>query len=372
MPSRAASAGCPAARNGAGSLPGVTDRRGPSVADLDEDELIAAFLPLLPRGNRTLVPSGDDAALIAAPRSSFLVATDVLVQDQHFRLGWGSARDLGWRAAAQNLADIAAMGGTPTSLVVALVLPPATSVDWVLDLTHGFAEACEPHGVGVVGGDLSSGEQLVVAVTVHGELCGEAPVLRSGARAGHVLAHAGVLGRAAAGHDLLTALGPQGAPAGEPGERSVGGLVTAFLRPDPPLGSAAPAVASGVSAMLDVSDGLLRDAGRLARASGVVLDLESPTRTVPDDLAALAPATAALGLDAAAARVQREAWLLGGGEDHGLLATFPPDVPLPAGFRPLGTVRAPDETTVGSVLVDGRVPSYVTGWDHFAARGGTP
>ncbi|WP_418605630.1 thiamine-phosphate kinase [Georgenia sp. SUBG003] len=192
------------------------------VADLSEDELIASFVPLLPRGRHTLVPSGDDAAVVAAPDGRFCVSTDVLVEDLHFRLDWGDGADVGWRAAAQNLSDIAAMGAEPSSMVVSLVLPPTTSVAWVHDLSRGFAELCGPLGVGVDGGDLSAGTQLVVAVTVHGDLGGRRPVLRSGARPGDVVAHAGVLGHAAAGMALLASGRSGGAD---------DGLIGAFLRP---------------------------------------------------------------------------------------------------------------------------------------------
>ncbi|GAA4287351.1 thiamine-phosphate kinase [Georgenia daeguensis] len=323
----------------------------PTVADLSEDELIASFVPLLPRGRHTLVPTGDDAAVVAAPDGRFCVSTDVLVQDRHFRLEWGDGADVGWRAAAQNLSDIAAMGAEPTSMVVSLVLPPTTPVAWVHDLSRGLAELCGPLGVGVDGGDLSAGTQVVVAVTVHGDLGGRAPVLRSGARAGDVVAHAGVLGHAAAGMALLASGRRGGADEG---------LVAAFLRPRPALAAGPAAAGAGATAMMDVSDGLLRDASRLARSSGVVIDLEPLERSVPGDLAGLRDAAARMETDPAA-------WALTGGEDHGMLATFPAGAALPEGFRPLGTVRAPDAGhPAGTVLVDG-VPPAVTslGWDHF-------
>ncbi|MPV36248.1 thiamine-phosphate kinase [Georgenia subflava] len=320
------------------------------VADLGEDELIASFVPLLPRGRHTLVPTGDDAAVVAAPDGRFCVSTDVLVQDHHFRLDWGTGADVGWRAAMQNLADIAGMGAEPTTVVISMVLPPDTLVAWVHDFCRGLAEACEPHGVGVDGGDLSAGEQLVVAVTVHGDLAGRDPVLRSGARPGDVLAHAGSLGRAAAGHALLTG-GRRGG--------SDDGLVADFLRPRPPLAAGPAAADGGATAMMDVSDGLLRDGGRLARSSGVVLDLDPLARTVPDVLDALADVGARLETDPAQ-------WVLSGGEDHGMLATFPADVELPEGFRRLGDVRAADEHPAGTVLLDGGPPAVArSGWDHF-------
>src|SRR5690625_254186 len=130
-----------------GSVRPVTEQQR-TVADVDEDELIGAFANLLPHGRRTLVPSGDDAAVVAAPGSSFVVSTDALVQDRHFRVGWGSARDVGWRAAMQNMADIAAMGATPTSLVVALVLPRTPPRQRVIAPARGLAGASRARGAG--------------------------------------------------------------------------------------------------------------------------------------------------------------------------------------------------------------------------------
>src|SRR5690606_26087453 len=159
-------------------------------------------------------------AAVTDPREPTIVA------DHHCRRGWGSARDVGARAAAQNLADVVAMGAVPTSMVVGTVLPPTTPLEWVLDLARGLADVCAPLGVGVDGGDLSAGEQVVVAVTVHGDLEGRAPVLRSGARPGDVVAHAGAIGRATAGYAVLAT----GSTSDDP-EAAV--AVGAFLRPTP-------------------------------------------------------------------------------------------------------------------------------------------
>ena len=325
------------------------DPVAPTVADLAEDDLLALIFPLLPGGRTTLVGPGDDAAVVAAPDGRVVVSTDVLVEGRHFRRAWSSGEDVGWRAAMQNLADLAAMGARPTSLVVTLVAPADLPVDWVTGLARGLAAACGPHDVGVVGGDLSGGDAIIVSVTVHGVLDGRAPVLRSGARVGDVVAHAGVRGWSAAGLALLGAGRGEVSPA----------LVRAYLRPDPPLAAGPAAARAGATSMLDLSDGLLRDAGRLARASGVVLDLDPMADRFATDLAMLADAAAALG-----ARAQD--WVLAGGEDHGLLATFPPEVELPEPFRAVGRVRA-----IGAggaaVLVGGRVPTTSSpGWDHFA------
>ncbi|MEP7765010.1 thiamine-phosphate kinase [Sanguibacter sp. 25GB23B1] len=334
------------------------------VADLSEAQLLALIFPLLPQGPATVVGPGDDAAVVRAPDGRFVVSTDVLVEDHHFRRAWSTGYDVGWRAAMQNLADCAAMGARTTSLVVALVVPRSLEVDWVTDLAHGLAEACGLHGASVVGGDLSGGDRVVVAVTVHGDLEGRDPVLRSGARPGDVVAHAGVLGRSAAGLALLEAGRGAAAPA----------LVDGFLRPEPPLDAGVRAAAAGATAMLDVSDGLLRDAGRIAEASGVLVDLDDPAVVLAEDLAGLQPACEAL-------ETGPLTWLLTGGEDHGMLATFPAGTTLPQGFRAVGRVH--DERTLpawrqGDAEVDGSKPEVrVTvrgdapsvdgrGWDHFA------
>lgn len=314
------------------------------VGDLDETELIARFAPLLPFGSQTLVGPGDDAAVLAAPDARMVVTTDVLVVDHHFRLEWGGAADVGWRAAAQNLADVAAMGARATGIVVALVLPPETEVAWLLALAEGLAAACGPE-VGVVGGDLSAGERLTVAVTAFGSLDGVAPVLRSGARPGDAVAHSGRLGWAAAG---LAAL-----QAGI--EDELNECVEAFLRPAPPLSDGPAAARAGATSLIDVSDGLLRDADRVASASGVTFDLDGAE--LVDEV--VAAAAVRLGTDP-------RTLALTGGEDHGLLATFPAGVALPSGFRVLG--RVGERLGAPAVTVDGEPPAVgVSGWDHFRA-----
>lgn len=312
------------------------------VGDLSETDLIARFAPLLPRGRETVVGSGDDAAVLRAPDARVVVTTDVLVVDHHFRLEWGGAADVGHRAAAQNLADVAAMGARPTGMVVALVLPPQTEVAWVVGLAEGLAAACGPD-IGVVGGDLSAGAQLTIAVTAFGSLDGVAPVLRSGARAGDVVAHSGRVGWAGAGLAALT----------EGRAAEVPDVVAAFLRPHPPLPDGPAAARAGATSLMDVSDGVLRDAGRVASASRVTLDLDGAA--LIDDV--VRSAAGRLGLDPLELA-------LTGGEDHGLLATFPPGTALPGGFRAIGRVVA----AVGgaAVTVDGAPPRVRgTGWDHF-------
>ncbi|KZM76190.1 thiamine-phosphate kinase [Cellulosimicrobium sp. I38E] len=337
------------------------------VRDVPEEALLARIFPLLPTAPTTLVGPGDDCAVVAAPDGRYVVSTDVLVEDRHFRRRWSSGYDVGWRAAVQNLADVVSMGARPAALVVSLVMPGDLPVDWVTGLARGLADACTPLGAAVVGGDLSGGDQVVVAVTVHGDLEGRAPVLRSGARPGDVVALAGSLGRSAAGLALLDA------------DRADldDALVVAHLRPDPPLAAGPAAADAGATAMMDVSDGLLRDAGRMARASGVLVDLELAALTTDRDRLRAAAAALDGGSghgasgdgDAGADVADRaEGWVLSGGEDHALLATFPADADLPDGFRAIGRVRTVDGDGDGAgVRVDGRLAHRATGWDHFRA-----
>ncbi|PPK98551.1 thiamine-monophosphate kinase [Kineococcus xinjiangensis] len=343
------------ARGGRG--PARRDDPGLLVGDLDEDALIARFLPLLPTAPTTLTGPGDDAAVLAAPDRRVVATTDMLVEGRDFRRDWSSGMDVGWKAAAQNLADVAAMGACPTALLVALGLPRDVRVGWVLDLARGLAAACEGTGAAVVGGDLSSASEVVLSVTALGDLGGVAPVLRSGARPGDRVAVAGRIGFSAAGLALLEA-GLTGAGL----DPHAAALVEAHRRPRPALAAGPAAARAGASALMDVSDGLLRDAGRIARASGVVLDLHGTTGALAlwqDDLLARCGS-----LSGFCGAEDARRWVLTGGEDHALLACFPPEAALPVGFDVIGEVRAGAEA---GVLVDSSpVHDLGQGWDHFA------
>lgn len=319
---------------------------GPRLGDLGEAGVLARILPLLPRGAATLLGPGDDAAVVAAPDGRVVVSTDVLVEGRDFRRDWSSGYDVGWKAAAQNVADVAAMGAVPTSLVVALAAPAELPVAWVEDLARGLAASCSSSGAAVVGGDLSGAAEIVVSVTALGDLGGRRPVTRDGARPGDVVAVAGSLGCSAAGLTLLLSQDADVAPE----------LVEGHLRPVPPVAAGAAAAAAGATAMIDVSDGLLLDLGRVAAASRVVVDLSStPLRERAGALLAAARGDADAAL----------AWVLSGGEDHALAACFPPGRELPEPFEPVGVVREPTAGT-RRTLVDGQVPPVpVEGWDHY-------
>lgn len=173
------------------------------VGDLDESQIIDRIQRFLCGTVHTEVGVGDDAAVVRAPDGRVVVSTDALVEGHHFRREWSSARDVGWRAGTQNLADIVAMGASPTSMVVALGVPRDTPVQWVMDFYDGLSQVCATVGAEIVGGDLTAAPVIMVAVTVHGNLGGQPPILRSGASVGDVVAHTGSCGWSAAGFALL-------------------------------------------------------------------------------------------------------------------------------------------------------------------------
>lgn len=293
---------------------------------------------------------GDDAAVVAAPDGRTVATTDLLVEGRHFRRVWSSARDVGHRAVAQNFADIAAMGARPTALLIGFAAPADLPVSWAEEFTAGVRDECAVAGGTVVGGDMVGSHTLTVAVTALGDLQGRAPVRRDGARPGDLVAHTGHLGLSAAGLAML--------------ERGVDGpaaCLSEHRRPSPPYACGAEAALLGATAMLDVSDGLVQDLGHVCRASGVRVALESEAlRPEPS----LVEAVRLLGTGDAE-RGAREL-MLSGGEDHALVATFPPDTLLPDHWSRVGSVVEADRTQEGHglVTVDGHVP-HQGGWDHF-------
>jgi thiamine-monophosphate kinase len=337
-----------------------------TVADRGEDGLIADVLTRYPGASFMPVGPGDDAAVLDL-RERFpgrlVVCTDTVVEGHDFRRAWSSGRDVGVKIAAQNFADIAAMGGRSHALLVSLVTPGDLPAAWAGELAEGLAAECTRAGAVVAGGDVSAGSELVVTGTAIGTLASQVAVLRSGARAGDVVALSGRTGRSAAGLDLLRA--GFGASAGrrEPargGERApspatddvTGALTGEHRRPHPPYEAGVAAALAGATAMIDTSDGLLRDGGRIAHASGVLIDLDSAALH-PDS--ELIEAARWLGMDPAA-------WVLSGGEDHQLLACFPAGTRLPAPFRAVGVVRAGPP----AIVVDGAPVPGPGGFRHFA------
>jgi len=312
-----------------------------TLADVGEFGLISALTELFEQGEQVLVGPGDDAAVLRVRTGHVVVSTDLMVEGRHFRREWATAEDVGHRAAAQNLSDVNAMGGRATWLTIGLSAPADLPAQWALDFARGFAEECAQVGASVVGGDVTRGEELVIAVTVLGA-CTQAPVLRSGARPGDELALCGRQGWAAGG---LAVLGR--------GFRSPRVLVEAYRRPEPPYDAGRVAAEAGATSMIDVSDGLLADATHVAQASGVAIDIQRSAFEVPEPLRAVG---AALGADPLQ-------FVLAGGDDHALLATFPPGT-VPDGWSVVGQVTEPG-LDGPAVTVDGAPYDGPTGWVHF-------
>ena len=303
-----------------------------TASSIGEFGLIEQVVARLGTSPAVLVGPGDDAAVVAAADGRVVATTDVLVEGVHFRRDWSSAHDVGCKAAAASLADVAAMGGSATALLVGLAAPGDLPVSWATALAEGLRDEAARVGAVVVGGDTVSCDVVVVSVTALGDLAGRPPVTRSGARPGQDLVLAGELGRSAAGLERLRA-----------GERE-GALVDAHRRPSPPYLLGPVLARLGATAMCDVSDGLLQDLGHLARASGVRMVVE-PERLVR---------SAGVSLQDA----------LTGGEDHALVATVLAGTALPDGVVRIGRVQAGGGVGVSGEAADREVP----GWQHFSGR----
>ena len=300
-----------------------------TVGALGEFGLVARLTAGLPSEADVVIGPGDDAAVVRCADGRTVVTTDMLVEGTHFRRDWSSGYDVGRRAAAASLADVAAMGARPTALVVGFGAPPDLPLAWADDVAAGLRDEAALCRASLVGGDVVRADAVTLAVTALGELAGRDPVTRAGARPGDVVAVAGRLGWAAAG---LRAL--------RDGEQT-GALVDAARRPQPPY-AIGPAVAQlGATAMIDVSDGLAADLAHIARASGVRIDL-------------FLSAARALGGPGVT-----DDDLLTGGEDHALAFTVAGDTALPAGCVVIGRVSDGQGVYADQEPISG-------GHDHFA------
>jgi thiamine-monophosphate kinase len=317
-----------------------------SIGDLGEFVLIGQVIARLPSGSEIILGPGDDAAVIAAPDGRVVATTDLLVENRHFRREWSSPYDIGRKAAAQNLADIAAMGARSTALLVGLAAPPRLEVAWVLEFTEGLRDECDLVGASVAGGDISSADVITLGITALGDLQGRAPVTRAGARPGDLVVLGGRLGWAAGGLALLR--GSAGLP--DTAVTDLQPLMAAHRRPEPPYDLGPTLATAGATAMCDVSDGLVQDLGHIATASGVRVDLARAAFALP---ALLAEAADVLGVDP-------WTWVFGGGDDHALVACLPVHAPVPDGCMVIGRVAEGD-----GVLVDGEPYAGPQGHDHF-------
>jgi len=318
-----------------------------TIGSLGENESLKRTISRLNVSTSALVGPGDDAAVIEAPDGKFVVTTDTMVEGHDFKLEWSSGYDLGYKAVATNLSDVAAMGAIPTSLVVAITAPSHTPISWLEAFADGLRDACEKFapGCGVVGGDLAASEQVMISVAAHGSLQGRSAVLRSGAQVGDTLAVAGTLGRAAAGLALLQSENQDAINAYDD-------WVNVQRRPQPPVSAGVEAAIAGATSMLDISDGLAKDATRIAHASKVTLQID------PLQLQGFEAV-----VEEAARAIEADAidWVINGGEDHSLLATFPAGAKLPRAFKPIGLVLPQGAAPV----MLGAQPLPEHGWDSI-------
>ena len=336
-----------------------------SVGKVGELGVIRRIRELATGAPGVLTGIGDDTAvLVVTPGTRLLATTDLLIERVHFRRPRASARDIGWKAMAVNLSDIAAMGGTPRWALVALATPATTELRDVEELYLGMQEVARPHGVAIVGGDTSSNpDGWLVNVTVLGEHPGE-PRRRGDARPGDLVCVTGALGASAAGLALLDGRRDEARDRGL-GAGDEEAVTRAHLRPVPRvaegqwLGGAA-----GVHAMMDLSDGLATDLAHVCRESGVAARVRVDRLPVG---AATRATAAALGVDALL-------WTAAGGEDYELLLTCRPDAAaaLAAGLRgATGTALAVVGEVVagpaGVAFVDaqGAPVAVGAGYEHF-------
>ena len=284
-----------------------------------ESELIAALTSVFEATSmlqdRVLVGIGDDAAVVSQNKGKVALATDIAVEGVHFNRNWSSLFEIGAKTTAANLADIYAMGGVPEFLLVAAVLPKDFSVAQIRELASGIADEAAKVGARIVGGDLSSGDSLMLSISVYGSV--KDPILRSGAQVGDLVIISDLPGKSAAGLALL--------------QKGINDEQTlAHRRPIVNYIAARDFALAGVSAMQDVSDGLISELTHIAKASGVGIEI-----------------------------VTDEEIDFHGGEDHIFVATISPHLPFPRQAIEIGRV------VLGKGVRINGVPVSHQGFKHF-------
>jgi thiamine-monophosphate kinase len=328
-----------------------------------EDEMVEAIARVLSGDEPGVVVGiGDDAAVLEPGGGELVFTTDLLVEGIHFERGSTSARDLGAKAVTVNVSDVAAMGASPRYATAAVAVPEDVEAAWVIELTGGMREACAEYALALVGGDTNRAELIVLSIAVVGEVAPGRAVTRSGARPGDRIVVTGSLG-AAAGGLAISKAPPEGA-ASALSEAWGRDLAAALARPVARVGEAQVLARAGVTAMMDLSDGLTTDLARLCRASGVGARVELARIPVADALERGADALGVKALELA----------ISGGEDYELVATLPRDAVETARadlFEAFGTKLSDvgeiaEGSGVEAVRDDGSVsPLEPAGWDHF-------
>ena len=325
------------------------------VSELGEFGLIDLLAKMAGGGQdeRLLIGIGDDAAAWKSDASIQLATVDSFIQDIHFPPGVASWQELGWKALAVNLSDIAAMGGTPRYALVSLALPANTEVDDVTALYTGMLELAREYGVAIIGGDTSRAPIVAITITILGSSRKKQLLTRSTARPGEIVAVTGYLGAAAAGLEMLTKklkFEPQ----------STACFRAAFLHPHPRIAEGRLLVEQGVKTAIDISDGLIADLNQICKASQVGARIEAD-RVPVEPLVKAGFSEKSLEL------------ALSGGEDYELLFTAGAEVIDRVKRTASCPITAIGETTAGKgvTIVDRRGnPIHVgkAGWEHFTTR----
>ena len=296
-----------------------------------------------PPPEEVIVPVGDDCAVLRFGDALWVAASDMLVSERHFRGSWATPEDVGYKAVAVNVSDVAAMGAVPRFV---LVSGGADDAQTTLRCMDGVLEACEEFGAYPLGGDTTGAAALTVDVAILGQLA-RAPVLRSGARPGDLLAVTGELGASAAGLRALEN--------GEPGPER---LLKKHLRPEPRVSFGRTAARLGARAMIDLSDGLASDVRHLCQMSGVGCHIDLHLLPVAGDTREYALST---GRDP-------EILAATGGEDYELLIAAPEEAVEALAAESEIPITVVGEATGGKVefLRGGKPVEDLSGWNHFA------
>lgn len=327
---------------------GVIERLNRMVVDRGAVNDAVRSFPLL-------VDTGDDTAVWQAGEGRELFTTDTVVEGIHFTRHTTPWQDLGWKAIAANISDVASMGGQPTYALITLGLPPETEVADIEEMYRGMLEICDEYGMAIVGGDIVGSPVMFVTTALTG-VTQSAPLLRSNARPGDAVAVTGYVGSSGGGLRLML-------DSADDESEAAGFLRQAHRRPAPAVKQGQMLAEAGITTAMDVSDGLADDLGKLCAASGVAAVIQAPAVPIhpmlrlrfPGDCLSLA---------------------LGGGEDYVLLFTGPPGV-----VEPLIPHLGEGSAVIGSIaeVGAGESPGKVTvvddagqpiasagrGWDHF-------
>lgn len=330
---------------------------GETLSDIGEGGLIELLRSRIAAGEGVRIGPGDDTALVETA-SLTLATADAMIEGIHFEIGLSSAAEVGYKALATNVSDIAAMGGVPRYALVSLGAPASTPVVTLEALYDGLGECARVFGVSIIGGDTVGSERLIVSVAVLGDAGPSGVVSRGGARAGDVVCVTGSVGGAAAGLWLLRAAHED--------DRAVAlldrfpALVAAHRRPTPRVREGLAAAAAGATAMIDVSDGLAADVVHMCDAAGLGVEIRAASVPMADGITDVA----------AWAGADRNRLALGGGDDYELAIAIPAaqvhalaDALAPTSVTPIGELVGDDRVLIEP---DGaRSPLAGLGWDHF-------